>query len=134
MRAHARAGQFLAEVVFSLGLATVLLSVLAAELSRQRLELGTARSEARAQAALESAAERLRAGLVAPPAPGQVVRVEPAPAGLTLDLRRDERALDPRLPGVSGLVPLRLGVVWRPVSGREERRELFLLARAGGSP
>lgn len=124
-------GVLLADVVFAISLAALLVCVHAQEIARQRRTLAATSGETRARTALLSAYERVRTGVVAVPAPEET-RALPAPPGCALSLRRAEQPLHPRLDR-EDLVPVVLRVTWRDDQGDERSRELTTLARAGGS-
>jgi hypothetical protein len=121
-----RRGESLYAATFALALAATLAATLSQSVASQARLLRFAREEARAREALLDATERLRAGLVEPPAPGAVVRLgeEPYPIELTR-ATADARLASP------GLVPVRLRVAWRS-EGRTRERELVTIVRGSG--
>jgi hypothetical protein len=118
-----RRGESLYSVTFALALAALLAGTLSQRVASQARHLRFAREEARAREALLDATERLRAGLVEPPAPGSVVRLgeEPYPVELSR-ATADAQLASP------GLFPVRLRVRWRS-EGRTRERELVTIVR-----
>jgi len=129
-RARRPRGSALAEVVFATALALVLIAVHTAEVARQARELDAARGDVRVRTALASAYERLQAGVVAPPAPGDTLALEAGDDGVVVTVARTDD-VDPRL--------ARAGLVAVVIQARAERRgapragALTALVPAGGA-
>lgn len=125
-----RRGISLCEAVLACAFATTLCATIGAEILRQRLELTTARGEARARGALAASYDRLRAGKLELPAPGAPPLVLHE-RGLEIAVVRTSLAAGSRLEA-PGLVPVVLRATWREQDGKARTRELTTVVRAPG--
>ncbi len=121
-------GNTIAEVVVATALAGLLMGFHTEEIGRQQYDLRTVRDESKARDGLLSAYERLRCGLLSPPAAGEK-RLLDAPKGTTLTLERGR--VSTALP--AGVASVRLRAEWRTADGRTRRRELTTLVDGRGA-
>lgn len=131
-----RRGWSMAEAVVATSLAVVMVSTVGGEVLRQHRELSLARARGQVNAALRSAAERVRAGLVPLPPPGEE-RALPTEQGAAADVRvtiaLSPGPLDPRLLPQAELAPVLLCATWQGAPlGEVRRRELLVLVAVGG--
>lgn len=127
MRTRTR-GNTIADLVVATALAGLFLGIHTEEIARQQYDLRTVRGESRARDGLLSAYERLRSGLLQPPAAGETLRLD-APKGVTLTLARVESSAV--LP--AAVVPVHLLAEWRTADGSTRQRELTTLVDGRGA-
>jgi hypothetical protein len=124
-------GLTLVDVTFAGALAVVLVGAAGAEVAGQQRDLAHARADARAQAALRAAAERLRAGALAPPAAAAPLELPRSPGDPALTVSHEDGAtLDPRL-AARDLVAVRLRARWTEADGRPWTRDLLVVVPGG---
>lgn len=126
-------GTTLFETTLACGFAVIVLGIVGTETLRQRLELSSARGEARARSALLSVYERLRAGVLPPPAAGAVLSAADEP-GLKVTVERAALPAGSRIASAPGVAPVVVRATWRDFDGKTRSRQVTTLVADVATP